>query len=196
MIRKKLIQNSIRKNAKLFFPSLPVSIPSKRVGSVSSIFQILHIAMYDTEKWNISCHISKQRMSSVLAALQHELVNPKETQERKNTCHVAAIRLKPLPIMSLEETQDVTRQGLAPDTWGAYQENDFSQPRLLHHPTYRKALNSLTWGIWFSIINSNIWHSDYLPFVAKLLYIMAPPFVSSEQFFQGYLRCCLPDLKC
>ena len=140
----------------MFFPSLPVSIPSKRVGSVSSIFQILHIAMYDTEKWNISCHISKQRMSSVFAALQHELVNPKETQERKNTCRVAAIRLKPLPIVSLEESQDVTRQGLAPDTWGAYQENDFSEPRLLHHPTYRKALNSLTWGIWFSIINSNI----------------------------------------
>ena len=52
----------------------------------------------------------------MFAALQHELVNPKETQERKNTCHVAAIRLKPLPIVSLEESQDVARQGLAPDT--------------------------------------------------------------------------------
>lgn len=54
-------------------------------------------------------------MSSALAALQHELLNPKESQERKNTCHLTDIRLKPLPIMSPEETQDVTRQGLGPD---------------------------------------------------------------------------------
>lgn len=64
MIRKKLIQNSIRKNAKLFFPSLPVSIPSKRVGSVLSIFRILHITMYDTEKWNISCHMTNDVISA------------------------------------------------------------------------------------------------------------------------------------
>ena len=33
-------------------------------------------------KWNISCHINKQRMSQspVIAALQRELVSPEETQ--------------------------------------------------------------------------------------------------------------------
>ena len=51
-----------------------------------------------TEKWNIFCHISKQRMSqsSTIVALQqkpvHE-ISPEETQEAMNTCHLAAIRL-------------------------------------------------------------------------------------------------------
>ena len=47
-------------------------------------------------------------------------------------------------------------QILAPDSWGAYQRNDFSEPRLLHLPIHRKALNSLTWGVWFSLINNNL----------------------------------------
>ena len=38
----------------------------------------------------------------------------------------------------------------------------------------RKALNSLTCDIYFSFINSNLC-SHYLPFVAKLLYILVPP---------------------
>ena len=45
---------------------------------------------------------------------------------------------------------------LAPDSWGAYQRNDFSEPRLLHLPIHRKALNSLTWNIWFSLIKSDL----------------------------------------
>ena len=40
-----------------------------------------------------------------------------------------------------------------------------------------------------------IFCSYYLTFVAKLLYILAPRLASSEQFSQGYLKCCLPDLK-
>ena len=46
-------------------------------------------------------------------------------------------------------------RALAPGSWGAYQRNDFSEPRLLYLAIYRKALNSLTWNIWFSFINSN-----------------------------------------
>ena len=45
---------------------------------------------------------------------------------------------------------------LAPESWGAYQRNDFSEPSLLHPPIHRKALNSLTWDIWFSLINNNL----------------------------------------
>ena len=45
---------------------------------------------------------------------------------------------------------------LAPDSWGAYQRNDFNEPRLLHLPVHRKVLNSLTWYVWFSLINSNL----------------------------------------
>ena len=34
--------------------------------------------------------------------------------------------------------------------------NDFSEPRLLHLPQNRKALNSLTWEIWLSLIYNNL----------------------------------------
>ena len=70
-----------------------------------------------SEKWSISCHISKQRMSqsSVTAATTDgELVSPEGTQEGKNTCHLAAIRLGPLPTVSPEETQGVKIQDTGP----------------------------------------------------------------------------------
>ena len=44
---------------------------------------------------------------------------------------------------------------LAPDSWGADQWNDFNEPRLLHLPIHRKALNSLTWDVcflWLAVI--------------------------------------------
>ena len=55
------------------------------------------------------------------------------------------------------ETQDEKAQDiLTPESWGAYQKNDFSEPRLLHLSMHRKALNSLNWDSWFSLINSNL----------------------------------------
>ena len=68
------------------------------------------------DKWNIACHISKQRMtqSSAIAALQREQVSPEETREGKNTCHLAAIRLQPLPTVSPEETEDMKTQDPGP----------------------------------------------------------------------------------
>ena len=45
-------------------------------------------------------------------------------------------------------------QGAGPDSWGAYQRNDFSELTLLHVPKHRKVLNSLTWDT-YSSINSN-----------------------------------------
>ena len=85
---------------------------------------------------------------------------------------------------------------LASDSWDAYESNNFSGPKLLHLPLHGKALNSLTWDIWFSFINNNLfWCSSYLPFVARLLYNLGPPLTSLEQFSQSYLRCCLPGLS-
>ena len=52
--------------------------------------------------------------SSAIAALQREPVSPEETQKGKNTCHLAAIRLQPLPTVSHEETQDVKIQDTGP----------------------------------------------------------------------------------
>ena len=46
---------------------------------------------------------------------------------------------------------------LAPESWDSYERNDFIEPRLLCLPIHRKALNSLTWDVWFSLINNNSW---------------------------------------
>ena len=143
-----------------------------------------------TEKWNISCHVSKQRMSqssAIAASMDGELVSPEN-----NTCHPAAVRLQPLLTVSPEGTQDLKTQDAS---WEAYQRNDFSKPRLLHLPTHRKVLGSLTWDIWFSLIYSNLMTLHYLPSVAKLLYSLAAPLASLEQLSQGYLRCCLLGLS-
>ena len=70
-----------------------------------------------SEKWNISCHTSTQRMSqslAIAATTDGEPVSPEETQEGKNTCHLAAIRLQPLPTVSHEKIQDVNIQNIGP----------------------------------------------------------------------------------
>ena len=61
-------------------------------------------------------------------------------------------RLQTLPMGSLEELRVWTCKLLTPDSWDAYERNDFSQPKLLHLPIHRKALNFLTWDIWFPLI--------------------------------------------
>ena len=81
---------------------------------------------------------------------------------------------------------------LAPESWDAYERNDFSKPRLLHLPIYRTVLQSLTWDIWFSSI---FCCSTYLPLVANVYITWLLPTSSSEQFSWGHLRCCVPGLK-
>ena len=44
---------------------------------------------------------------------------------------------------------------LAPDSWDARERGDCREPRLPHLPIHRKALDSLTWDIWFSLIHKN-----------------------------------------
>ena len=45
--------------------------------------------------------------SPAITATDGELVTPEGTQEGKNTCHPAVIRLLPLPTVSPEETEGV-----------------------------------------------------------------------------------------
>ena len=69
--------------------------------------------MVGDEKWNICCHIHKKRMpqsSEIVATMNGELVSLEGSQEGKDTCYLAAIRLQPLPTVSPEETQDVKTQ--------------------------------------------------------------------------------------
>ena len=48
--------------------------------------------------------------SATASIADGELVSPEGTQEGKNTCHPAAIRLQPLPTVSPEGTRDVKTQ--------------------------------------------------------------------------------------
>ena len=65
------------------------------------------------------------------------------------------IRLQPLPEVTTEEFRMWETHILAPDSWEAYERSDFTDPGLLHLPIYTKALNSLTWDIWFPLIYKN-----------------------------------------
>ena len=85
-------------------------------------------------------------------------------------------------------------QDTGPESWDAYEKNDVSEPRLLHLPMCRKTLNSLTWGIWFSLIHKNTLMFR-LALCWKLLYNLTPSSPLLEQFSQGYLRCCLLGLS-
>ena len=77
----------------------------------------LCVSLIRPEKWNNSCYISKQRMSqssAIVTIMDGKLVSPEGTQEGKNTCHLAAIRLQPLPMVSPEETRDGKTQFTGP----------------------------------------------------------------------------------
>ena len=58
--------------------------------------------------------VNKICRSQVLQPPPNELVSLEETQERKNTCHLAAIGLQPLSMVTPEETQDVKTQDTDP----------------------------------------------------------------------------------
>ena len=47
---------------------------------------------------------------AIAATTDDEPVIPGGTQEGRNTCHLAAFRLQPLPMLSLEVVQDVKTQ--------------------------------------------------------------------------------------
>ena len=72
-------------------------------------------------------------------------------KERVPAIYLAATMLQALPKVNPEN-----HRILVPDRWGTYQRNDFNGPRLPHPPIQRKALNSLTWDIWLSLINHTV----------------------------------------
>ena len=78
-----------------------------------------------------------------------------------NACHLAVITLQTLPMVNPEEPENAGFQ--APDDWGTYQGNNFSETWLLHLPIHRKVLNFLTWDavswIWSSVFLSlQVWN--------------------------------------
>ena len=84
-------------------------------------------------------------------------MSTKGTQEGKNTYNLADITIQPHSTVSSKEAQDVEKHRiLGQDSWGAYQRNNFNEPRISHLPIQRKTLNSLTWDIWLSLIYNNL----------------------------------------
>ena len=76
--------------------------------------------------------------------------------KKENTHHLVVIRLQPLSTLSLEELR-VCKQDTDPQRAEMHkQSDDFRESRVFHLPIYRKALNSLTWVIWFSLIDNNV----------------------------------------
>ena len=90
-----------------------------------------------------------------------EFLSLKESR-KNNVCYLAAISHSP-------------RLALAPDCWDAYKRNDFSKTRLLDLSIHRKMLNSLTWNIWFSLINCNLLIFRPPAPCCKLLCNLTPP---------------------
>ena len=75
--------------------------------------------------------------------------------------------------------------------WGCKQLDMTGQLTLSLFQTHKKSAKFLNLGylVFFNL------PKIYLPFVAKLLYNLAPPLASSEQFSWGHLRCFLRGLK-
>ena len=117
-----------------------------------------------TEKWNIPCDKDVTVITNC-SPLMWASEPSGNSGGKKNPCQLAAIRLQPLSVVSSEESKSRmwNHRTLAPASWGVYERNDFSGPRLLHLPVRRKALNSLTWVIWFSF-TIIFWGSDSLLF--------------------------------
>ena len=78
------------------------------------------------------------------------------------------------------------KQGLAPDSWGAYERNEFGEPRGLHLPLQRRMLNSLTWYLIFLTSQQSLMFRLPAPFVANLYIALTPLPASLEQFSQRY----------
>ena len=128
------------------------------------------------DKGNISCHTSKQGghnpqqlqppwMVSWWALREFKMERISAIWQPSGCSHSPWWTLRKLKMWNLRK--------LAPDSWGTYPKNDFTEPRLLHFPIHRKALNSLTWAIWFSLIHRIFLMFRLPPFCCKLLLNLA-----------------------
>ena len=54
------------------------------------------------------------QLLAIAATTENEQVRPEGIREGKNTCHLASIRIQPLPTVSPKEAQDVKTQDAGP----------------------------------------------------------------------------------
>ena len=102
--------------------------------------------------------------SEIAATTESELVSPEGTQEGKNTCHLAAIRLPSLPMVSPEKAQGV-KTGFWPQIVEVCTKEIISVSpgscNFPYIPIYRKVLNSSTWGMWLTLTTKTF----FFPFI-------------------------------
>ena len=159
---------------------------------------------WDIGELKYCCHISKHRIlwpsSHHITATLMVKVSPSGTQEGNKEYPPSNSQvLQPSTSRprwcSLRKLKTRKHRILAPDSQGAYQRNNFNEPRPLHLPIHREVLNSLTWDIWFSVINSNFLFQLPALCCKTTVYPSSLSAAAWEQFSQGYLRCCLPGLS-
>ena len=83
---------------------------------------------------------------------------------------------------------------LTSDSWGACQRNDFNKPSDFHLPIDGRVLHSLTWDVWFSLINSTLSKFQLPCLFWKISYISSfLPYLFGAVPWR-YLRVCAPGL--
>ena len=96
-------------------------------------------------------------------------------------------------------TKDVNNQivgFLAPGRRDAREMNNFSMPKLLRLPIHRIVLSSITWNIWFSVVNNDV--QTTCPLVQASVEPDSPPPTPHllRTALSGLLeKRCLPSLK-
>ena len=137
----------------------------------------------EIEKWHISCHIHKQGCHSHHRFWPSKCKCPRGHPVKRiipaNHSHQAAAT----PHRAWRGYEKCRTLGTY--SWDTYERNDFSEPRLLYLPIYKKALNPLTCKIWFSLINNNLLRFRLSALCYKLLYNLTPSPASSEQFLRA-----------
>ena len=115
---------------------------------------------HSTCEWNMLPAISVSKNVAAIKPSHYSLVmvNSEGTQVGDNWAagFQALSHCNHPPVVDPEGIQDGTRV-LAPDSWGAYKRNDFSEPRLLYPSISRQLPTSLTLDICvFFLIKSNL----------------------------------------
>ena len=122
---------------------------------------------------NISCHINQQEMSQPPAISSKCEGGPPKLQSSRS-CHPPEWLLRSWGNARSKVNKGT---GLAPDSWGAYERNELSEPRGLHLPIYRM-LNSFTWYLIFD-------DQTAFSLCCKLVYSLTSPLLPWSSFLRA-----------
>ena len=115
---------------------------------------------------------------------------------KEDASHQAVRHCTPQPsVHALRRLRVRSHRILAPESRGPHQRCGFREPRLLHLPTQRKAVNFLTWDIWFRFINSHLLTFWLFGLCGKHPCISWLPPSPFRTVSQSYLRRWVPGLS-